>query len=300
METKLKVTKSNALVSASYRFSLTEMQIILYGISLINPKQNKFPLIYQIDIKRFAETFDRKHGQIYQEIKEAIFKNLWERNFSYVDDEGKIVTNRWLTRITHDDKTGFIEIKFSEEIQPYLHQLEKNFTMYYIDKIAKFKSFYSIRFYEFSIMNLNRSKKNKCTFSLTIKEIRETFLLESKYERFYDMKKFIFDKAKDEINKYSDIKFSYKVIKLGRCPHKIEFTINKKETGQNQSCKQINKNLSPAIFEKAKKIIVEAGTRLDIYAIEQEFLEYTKRKGAPDNFEGAFLGFVKKKSEKTI
>ena len=62
---KVSITKSNALIEASYRLSRTEMQILLYGISLINPTDKNFPFIYRIDTARFAEMFNRKHGEIY-------------------------------------------------------------------------------------------------------------------------------------------------------------------------------------------------------------------------------------------
>ena len=165
METKLKVSKDNALICASYRLSLTEMQIILYGIGLINPMQMEFPLSYRIDIDRFAKMFSREHGQIYQEVKDAVVKRFWARDFSYIDEKGKTVTLRWLTKMVHEDKTGYIEIKFSEEIRPYLHELRGNFTAYYIEQIAKFKSIYSVRLYENSIMVLNKSKTSKVKFN---------------------------------------------------------------------------------------------------------------------------------------
>lgn len=49
------------------------------------------------------------------------------------------------------------------------------------------------------------------------------------------------------------------------------------------------------LVEKGKEITLQAGTGWDIYAIKREFQEYAKKKGLPNNIEGAFLGFVKKK-----
>ena len=48
---KHSVTKHNGLIQAGYRLSLNEARIVLYGISLINPLAEDFPLEYQIDIK---------------------------------------------------------------------------------------------------------------------------------------------------------------------------------------------------------------------------------------------------------
>lgn len=290
------ITKSNALIEAGYRLSLTEIQIILYGISLINPLKKDFPLVYKIDILRFAEMFGRDHGQIYEEVKEAIQKRFWERDFSYKDKDGKTVTNRWLTRIKHEDRSGFIEIKFSEEVQPYLHQLQNNFTTYYIEKIAKMKSIYSVRFYELGIMHLKKFKRNKCCFDLTIDEVKKRLELTDKYSRFSNFKSFVLEPAKKEINKLSDIKFNYEIIKIGRKPYKINFIFSKNSNANKT--KSVHNKLSTIILEEAKMIVLEAGTGWDIYAIEQQFYEFARIKGQPKNIEKAFLGFVRKKVEK--
>jgi len=289
------ITKSNALIESGYRLSLTEMQIVLYGISLINPIGKNFPLTYRIDIKRFAELFNRDHGDIYGEVKKAILAKFWERDFSYKDEKGDIVTNRWLTQVKHQDKKGFIQIRFSEEVQPYLHQLKSHFTTYYIEQISDFKSIYSVRFYEMAIMHLKKSKYEKCKFILEIQEIRDRLEITKKYKRFFNFKARVLEPAKKEINNHSNIKFSYKVKKLGRSPHKIELTVSKMDKEQPTLPKYKPTNLSPAVFEKANQIVRDSGNRWDIYAIEQQFYEYMRKKGMPENIEGAFIGFVKKK-----
>lgn len=291
----LRISKDNALVQASYRLSLTEMHIILYGIGLINPLQPTFPLNYRIDINRFALLFNRTHGQIYKEVKDAVVKRFWERDFSYVDEKGKIVVLRWLTKMVYEDKSGYIEIKFSEEIQPYLSSLERTFTTYYIDQIINFKSIYSIRLYENSLMVLNKNKTIKDRFSILISDIKKQFELSDKYDRFFDFKTFVLEKAKKEINKFSDLLFDYKVIKLGRSPYKIEFFVSRKQYINNIKNQSKKTKVSTTVLEKAKNIVIESRTGLDIYAIEEQFYSYMQKIGLPKNIDAAFIGFVKKK-----
>jgi plasmid replication initiation protein len=121
--TKLSVTKDNALIEAGYRLSLTEMQIILYGISLINPLQKEFPRSFKINIDRFAKLFNREHGQVYHEVKDAVLRRFWERDFSYVDKNSEIVTLRWLTKVVHKDSVGLIEITFSSVLTSITRKL---------------------------------------------------------------------------------------------------------------------------------------------------------------------------------
>lgn len=56
--------------------------------------------------------------------------------------------------------------------------------------------------------------------------------------------------------------------------------------------------ISNSAIEVAKEISRKCGQRLDIYALEREFLEYAqKAKFNPDNADSAFINFVKKKEE---
>ena len=302
MKTNL-VTKSNALIEASYRLSLTEIQVILYGVALLNPTEKVIPSEYRIDIGRFADQFDRRHGEIYESIKESIKKRFWERDFSYTNEDGRTVTCRWLTRITHEDKSGYIKIKFSEDVQPYLHMLKNNFTSYYIEQVAKFKSVYSIRIYEMGVMHLNRCHNSKSVFKLNVAELNKRLELENSYTRFSNFKARVIDAARKEINKHSDITLNYEVLKLGRTPHEIKFTVTRKKAQEQQlsfdGSTETQKKIGQKTLEKAKDMTLKAQTGWDFYVIEQQFYDIIKTKGAPDNLDGAFIGFVKKKIAKS-
>lgn len=291
----LRISKNNALINASYRLTLTEMQIILYGIGVINPMQPDFPRAYRIDIDRFAQMFGREHGNIYKEIKDAVVKRFWERDFSYVDEKGKTVVLRWLTKMVYEDKSGYLEVKFSEEIQPYLSSLQENFTAYYINHIAHFKSIYSVRFYEYALMFLNKNNIKKGGFSLLISEIKEKLDIVENYKLFSNFKLKVLNPAKKEINQFSDIVFDYSVEKLGRTPYKIKFKVSKKDSCNEGSIEHKSEKLQAKTLERAKAIAIEAGTGWDVYAIEKQFYEYSKSKGSPKNIDAAFIGFVKKK-----
>lgn len=292
------VTKFNGLIEASYRLSLNEARIVFYGISLINPVSKEFPLEFRIEIKRFAEMFNIDSHSVYTIIKQAAMDRFWEREFTFQTEKNKQMRVRWLTGIEYGDNLGYLKIFINPQLKPFLHQLiDGNFTRYYLENISNFKSVYSVRFYEIAIMELKRSKQNKWIFSLEIEEIKDRLELKDKYKRFSNFKASVLEPAKKEINKYSDIKFNYQVIKLGRSPNDIEFTVSRKN--QSRSLPALNQKplqkLTHLILEKAKKLVLKAGTGWDLYAIEQQFYEHANKKGLPDNLEAAFLGFVRKK-----
>lgn len=310
MAKSFSVTKHNDLITSAYRLTLTEMQIILYGVSLINPIDNKFPRSYEINIKRFGEMFNRKHKDIYSEVKEAIMKRFWDREFTFQDKyetnrQGDLVRARvkWVTTVKYSDKAGFLKIYFNPEIEEYLHNLKNNFTTYYIDQVSKFRRFYSVRFYELIIMNLNRSKSSYVTFVIDICDIRDIFDIRDKYPDFSKLKKYVIDPSVHEINKLSDINVSYKIIKHGKTP--VQITMSAKGSKNNSSCFSSSniscevtieaKRVSSRAIENAKRIVFMANTGWDIYVIEQQYYDFIKLKGEPDNIDKAFIGFVKKK-----
>jgi plasmid replication initiation protein len=295
-----RITKSNALINSSYRLSLNELRIVLYGLSHIDPISDGFPLFYRVNVKELADFFnigEKDRGSFYDNVKDALVRKFWEREFSYYDDElNEVVKRRWLIEVRYGRKDGTLAYEYNPKIKNHLQQLSKRFTSYFLTNIARMKSAYAVRLYEVAVMNLNASKLNAVTFSKTIEDLKNHLGLAEKYEHFFNFKARVLEKAKKEINKYSDIKFSYEVKKLGRSPNTIEFIVSKKSSNKppflahNQTTK-----LSTIHTEKAKQIIIESGTGWDVYAIEQQFNEHMKKKGYPKNLEAAFLGFVRKK-----
>jgi plasmid replication initiation protein len=285
------------------------MQIILYGISLVNPTDGKFPRSYEINIKKFGEMFNRVHTQVYRDVKEAIMKRFWDREFTFHDKyetnrQGEFVRARvkWVTTVKYSDKAGFLKIYFNPEIEEYLHNLKSSFTTYYIQQISKFKRFYSVRFYELSVMNLNRSKVNRSVFSITIEDLRTILDIKEKYPRFVSLKNRVIIPSLQEINRFSDLKISFEIIKNGRSPYELKFTVSKPKPGSEElrlNCidmeNKYHKRVSPKTVEIAKKIAFLANTGWDIYVIEQQYYDFMKLKGEPDNIDKAFIGFVKKK-----
>lgn len=296
-----RITKSNAVINSSYRFSLNELRIVLYGLSQINPRADEFPLFHRIKIKELAEFYnigEKERGSFYDNIKDALLNKFWNREFSYYDEElGETVRRTWLIEIRYGKKDGTLAYHYNHLIKDQLQKLAKRFTSYFLSNIANMKSAYAVRLYEIAIMYLNASKQDQKKFKKTIEDLKKHLDISEKYKHFFNFKARVLESAKKEINKHSDITFNYRVIKLGRSPYEIEFTVSRKPQKSIAPPKDNlpNKKLTPSIIEKAKKITLEAGTGWDLYSIEQQFYEYRDKKGPPESLEKAFLGFVKKK-----
>jgi len=79
------------------------------------------------------------------------------------------------------------------------------YSLYDLHIIRKFKSVYSMRLYEILYGQRN-------DFFLNIDDIRQMFMLEDKYKSPGDMKKFVIEKAKKEMDELSPRTFDYECI----------------------------------------------------------------------------------------
>lgn len=298
------VTKHNELIQSSYRLTLTEARIIFYGLSLVNPTAKDFNYQFKIDIKSFAKMFGLENSKdLYGQLKTAAMDKFWLREFTFPTTNDRKLRVGWLSGIEYGDKEGYLKIFINPQLQPFLHQMHNNFTSYHLENIAKFKSIYSVRFYEISLMQIKKSPRDVVSFKILISKIKETLEIVEKYSRFSNFKAFVLEPAKREINRHSDIKFNYNVVKQGRTPYEIKFTVSHrkkpKEEDQLSLLDTSEINLSPIIIEKAKKIIADANSPLDVYDIAEQFKSYAHKNGNPKNINGAFVGFTKKKISKT-
>ena len=222
MTKTLKVTKSNELIRASYRLTLLELRIILFGISKINPMR-ELPARHEVSCHDIAEFYNLETRNFWQEIKHAFCERFFERKIIIKDNE-RTVISRWIYELEIDEAQKIISYVYNPSILPHLSQLEKRFTTYGLKYISKMASIYSIRFYEWSIMQLNASQKQSITFQKTVEELKEDLALEGKYKQLGDFKKYVLNVAKEEISDLTNITFDYIIEKQGHHIKYIEFS----------------------------------------------------------------------------
>lgn len=302
----IKVTKSNAVINSSYRLSLNELRIVLYGLSHIDPTANDFPLFHRINVRELAEFYnigEKDRGSFYDDIKKALVTKFWEREFSYFDVElEEIVKRRWLIEVRYGKKDGTLAYHYNPMIKNQLQQLAKQFTSYFLENVANMKSIYAIRIYEIAIMYLNASQKAKTVFTKDISQLKHHLDISEKYNHFYHFKARVLEKARKEVNKHSDIRLSYDVIRQGRTAKDIRFSVSFKDKKSPKQEEQLvfphveSIAISPSTIDRVKTILLHSTKRWDIYNLIEQFKDYAQHNGTPDNVDAAFLGFVKKKA----
>ncbi len=251
------ITKSNQLIQKTrYTLSTQQQKVLLFIIQKIQPNDKEFQT-YEISLQDYCKIagIEPTNGKNYQNIR-ASLKALRDKSFWITLDNGKETPVSWLNKVWVDPDKSTIEIRLDEDLKPYLLQLKSFFVSYNFYYVLAMRSQYSIRLYE-----LLKSYENLSGMVFELKDLRKLLNLdEGKMERWVDMKRFVIEKAIEEINLLTDLIVEYEPIKQGRAVHDVKFSMRKKSLEKILDSEiQIEKRINPKRaeqLEKASKIEV--------------------------------------------
>ena len=223
------VVKTNKINEALQNLSLAEVRII--QLAIVDARETATGLStdkpLRIDATRYAEVFDTTRQNAYQRMKDAE-ETLFNRRFTYFDDNKKPIKSRWLQQVQYHDGEGAMDLVFTLAVVKGISRidgLEQFFTSYLLEQTTQFNSVYSVRLYE--LLTQWRSAKKTPCFALEIFR-QQMGLGVSEYKRMNDLKKRVLDLAISEINEKSDLKVKYENVKKGRSIIGFTFTVHEK------------------------------------------------------------------------
>jgi plasmid replication initiation protein len=216
------------LIEAKYKLSIHQQRVLFTLLEKIHSSDDDF-MHYDIDIGDIAEKFGLENGKaLYAQMQEAI-SDLVTKKIT-IQEGNQTVVMAWLSYARYTKGQGIVEISFHKDLKPYLLQLKNHFTQYQLSAVARFKSSYSIRFYELLKMNEYLGKGGQFYRKFTIKELREYMQLDDGlYENFKDLRIRVIEPAYKEINEFSDIHIvDIEYLKKGRAVSDIRITAEPK------------------------------------------------------------------------
>ena len=239
------VVKSNRLNVATQNLSLSEVRIM--QLAIIDARETGTglstdkPLV--ISSTRYAEAFNVTRQTAYEAILDAE-KNLFERRFSFLDTDDRMVKSRWVQRVKYLDDESSIEVILTYDVVNEITRIdgyEQFFTKYLLAQTASMKSAYSVRLYELLV----QWKTAKKTPLLKLDCFREQLGVDdTEYKLMSDFKKRVLNVAVDEINEKTDLKVSYEQVKKGRTITGFKFKVltkdNPKDTKQDDIGRDVN------------------------------------------------------------
>ena len=238
------VIKHNDLVQkARYNLSVKEEKTFEFLISLIKPPTNDAeiqPLKYEFEIKDFCKIcgLDEDNGNNYIRAKETL-KSLRDKSFWLKQEDGSEVLVGWLSKARTNKKSGKAVIEFDSDLIPYLLNLKANTTRFQLINILPLQSKYSIRFY-----NLACSFKNMKSHKVyELEELKSLLMIpEEQYKALKDFKRRVLNKAKEEINNYTDINIEFQT-KTIRGVSKIAILVEDKDDFEKYETREFTNSI---------------------------------------------------------
>ena len=252
---ELSYRKSNELVSAKYKSTLLENQLIAIALTRIevNARDKESPLrarLYPGELKRLIG--DPTH--IYSRLKQ-VSKSMTGHSVVIEDGNGNFHAMALVTNADYVD--GVLEIRINNELRNHILGLEKRYTTLELSVMTGFKKDSSFRLYEIlksQIYKLNHSDHINLEYNISelrfmiglanaddikIKNERNRMgkdidwdvlyeKLDKKdkmYVRWSEFERNILRPAKAELEEKSDIRFTYKGLREGRQIKRILFSV---------------------------------------------------------------------------
>jgi plasmid replication initiation protein len=216
---------------------LWQKRIFNYFVSQIDKDATDFTLqrIYISDLIHF---FDAGDGREVYDIIASVPKQLYNSSIKvpYISEEGhhRYGEMRIITRYTkpEDREMGnaYIEFKFNDDLKPHLLELKKRFLRYDMQNIVGLQSVHSVRMFE-----ILKSYEYLGQVSFEVEFLKTVLELGDKYKLYADFRRYVVDKAREDLLKYCDIFFDYKEIKKGRKVNEIIFSIKKNKENTEES-----------------------------------------------------------------
>lgn len=228
------VAKDNRLIQKSrYSLSLMENKALLYLISMIRPDDQPGK-IYTFSCSEFQRLLNWSKEASYMNIK-AMFQRLGDVSMwieGEVDGRPKDILVRYFHIVRLDQKSGYIDVSFHEDMLPYLLNLQKHltedgyyFSSYKLECISLMKHKYSIRIFE--LLRSYQYNNQKWTFEngtgseydlqyriagtvIDPKTRQPRSNIPESWSNWAVFRRDVLDPAVEEINKYTDIVIAYK------------------------------------------------------------------------------------------
>lgn len=270
------IVKSNYLVEAPCRLTITEQKIIYLILNMIDKEDKDFK-DYIFTVADFMDRLDLKGQSAYSQLK-ATTRLLRSRTFTvrYEDDNGDRheLQTGWVSDADYNDNKGTVTFYLSKKLKPFLLQLKEYFTVLELDNLIQLKSIYSTKIYEL----LKQYKKiGDRTFAL--QDLKEKLAIDKKsYDIYNNLKQKVILVAQEEINEKTDIFFDFEEIKKGRKVVALKFYIysNKKEAASADE--KVAPDIVPGQISIKEYLEEQAATIDDGYDLVDQVVKITEGK----------------------
>ncbi|WP_336939365.1 RepB family plasmid replication initiator protein [Acinetobacter modestus] len=198
------VKQANRLIESAYRMEANEHKIILLAAKQVyRLEKQKLPFNANTEIVISASDYAKEYGvsrqlafQVLSDAKNEIYDRSVE--IEIIDAEGNIKprSTRWIHMKGEEKAKSEISIYFAPAIIPFIHLIEKEFTLLDLKEVGRLKSKYAIRLYKLLMQWRNANYQPKFEYQ----DLRRKLGLVDEYLLIAEFKKRVLDVAVKQIN----------------------------------------------------------------------------------------------------
>lgn len=222
----------NDLVKARQTTTLREAKLLRIIISQVVEDATDFKT-FKVKAADLAELLELKSSSIYRDAKK-ICESLHTKYISIQNEDGTWENFNWICHSYYDN--AYIHITLSDQLKPYLLNLDANFTKVKVKEIIKFNSFYGLRIYEMLKSEWDRRYHNVNNFKYKVAYLRQILDGEKKLKTFSHFKERVLVPAVDSINNNPYALFSVSIkydTGYKRAVEYVTFTISPRNDNSN-------------------------------------------------------------------
>ena len=275
-----KTYKHNQLNTADFgSFTQNSHKVFLYLITKIGGvdefgkylQPDKMKREHVLTVKEFQGVFNTDIHNTYKTLKQST-KHLMKSDIT-LDTPTSYMCINVCSRAVYNKKEGSITIKFTDDIMPYLAQVNEKFVMYNLKEVSNFKSLYTTRLYE-----LIQEFKETGWMTKSIEQLRKSFAVNNKFKLYADFKRKTFEHACNEINNNYKMGLRFEEIKRGRKVVAVKFIFKK-----TRVTKRYNQHTGIAknVYEKPKALTKQKKHDNSNVLEEQLSFKDTKKEAKP-------------------
>lgn len=272
----LRVYKANAVVEASYDLSVAEHRLLLACFTQIG-REATDERLYRVYARDIAELADIPTPDAYRDAAVAT-ERLYERSVEVFEGPNgtappKKRKFRWIQEAVYAEGEGYVDVRLSTSILPYVNNLLEQYTVYHMQDVARMTSRYAIRVYELLVQWRRRGSRE-----VEVEWLRGALGARDRYSNFKDFRRRVIEPAVQQINERSPLHIEWKPRKTGRKVTHIEFTFTderEEKRLEEKKRREEEKKRREKEAQKARK----SGALGAIYGIPMSVIEKKARPG---------------------
>lgn len=196
------VVTANDLIKGKQKMTLRESQLLAIAISQVVKEDRDFKT-YTTTVPELAAFMGIDENSLYRDL-EGICTSLLQRVVKIqvggdnANRKKKWKAFQWINRAEYDN--GKLTIRLSDDIKPYLLELESYYSQTLLGTLMTFRSYYTTRLYQYLVADTGARYGNVHEWNFTCEQLRELFQIgEKQYKLNRDLIRYTIKPALEEL-----------------------------------------------------------------------------------------------------